>query len=197
MAIKYLVCSPGRSGSIFVTLTIAKSLKIRSVMSNISQLPNNDEPIVYHTHDAQLQLDSNIPVLHIVRKNLFAEIISAIICEEYNEWFRYTGNKDPFVADLDRFEEKYFWHKHWHAAHRAMTNYKHRQELSFEEFIGSSETICDQLQIPRVQVETDKSPYSVDNIINIQELRHKFNSLEQQPSPNSWDPEQWKDRRSK
>lgn len=197
MSVAYIVGSPGRSGSIFVALTIAKSLKIRAVMSNQEALVENSVPVVYHTHDAQRQLNFDTPMLHIVRRDLFAEIISATVCEEYNEWFHYSGNKPPFVADPEVFEQKYHWHKYWHQAHRALTHYTNRQELIFEEFIGRSEVVCDTLGIPRVSVTTNKNPYSAANILNINELRDKFDQLELLPPPAAWDPEQWKDLKSK
>jgi hypothetical protein len=196
MTIKYMVCSPGRSGSIFVATTIAKSLRIRPVMSNQESLPFSKSPIVYHSHDAQLQLDLDIPVLHVMRKNLYAEIISAIICEQYNEWTVYTGNKPPFVADLEIFEQKYIWHKYWHQAHRALTQYHNRQVLVFEDFIGRSEIVCSQLNIPLVSMQTNKSPYSEQNILNIDELKEKFNKLESMPPMTTWNAEDWKDKRS-
>lgn len=196
MAVKYLVCSPGRSGSIFVTLTIAHSLGIRPIMSNKSPLPVNDIPVVYHSHDAQLQLDPDVPVLHVTRNDVFAEIISAVISEQYNEWAQYSGNKPPFVADVAMFENKYYWHKYWHHAHRALTHYNNRRVLVFEEFIGNSQLLCDQLGIPRVHYKTEKSPYSQNNILNIAELREKFAQLEAVPPPDSWDREHWKDSRA-
>lgn len=197
MTIKYLIVSPGRSGSIFVALTISQSLRIPAVMSNQSALPNTSKSFVYHSHDAQLQLDPDIPVLHIMRKDLFAEIISAVISEQYNEWAIYTGNKPPFVADLEMFDQKYRWHKYWHQAHRALTKYNHRQILNFEEFIGRSELICDQLQIPQVRFQTSKSPYSQKNILNIDELKNRFAQLEQEPEPETWNSNEWKDLKAK
>lgn len=166
-------------------------------MSNQEWLVDNNIPIVYHSHDAQLQLDPDTPVLHVIRKDLFNEIISAVISEQYNEWYSYTGNKSPFTADLCMFEQKYFWHKHWHNAHRALTNYTNRQDLIFEEFIGKSEVICNQLNIPIVTFNTNKSPYSQANILNINELKEKFSELEAQPTSVQRVAEQWKDSRVK
>jgi hypothetical protein len=197
MSVSYIVGSPGRSGSIFVALTIARSLNIRAVMSNQEPLAEDDTPVVYHSHDAQRQLDPNTTMLHIIRRYVFAEIVSATVCEQYNEWFYYTGNKPPFAADIEQFEQKYHWHKYWHQAHRALTYYCNRQELVFEDFIGRSEVVCDALGIPRVHVSTKKNPYSADNILNIDQLKHRFNELESQPAPTTWDPEQWKDLKAK
>jgi hypothetical protein len=198
MTVKYLVCSAGRSGSIFVALTIAQSLKMRLVMSNQEPLPNTDQPVVYHSHDAQLQLpdQTDLQVIHVTRKDLFSEIISAVICEQYNEWFGYSGNGQPFVADLNIFEQKYNWHKNWHRAHHALTQYNNRHYLKFEEFIGRSEVICQQLNIPVVSTHTQKSPYSLKNILNLEQLTQRFVELEA-TSDLSFQAEQWKDQRSK
>jgi hypothetical protein len=196
MSVKYLVCSPGRSGSIFVTLAIARSLGLRSVFSNQEPLPNTDKPIVYHSHDAQLQLpDQDIQVVHVSRHDLFNEIISAVICEQYNEWFRYSGQGQPFVADLLTFENKYRWHKNWHRAHHELTQYQNRHYLKFEDFIGRSEVVCQSLNIPVVQIRTQKSPYSASNILNIQELSQRFAELES-AEPAEIQAEQWKDQRA-
>jgi len=197
MAVKYIVGSPGRSGSIFVALTIAKSLGIRAVMSNQEPMPQSSNLIVYHSHDAQLQLNSDIPVLHVMRKNLYAEIISAMVCEQYNEWAFYTGNKPPFVADLEMFEQKYFWHKYWHQAHRELTHYTNRKILVFEDFIGHSEILCDQLEISRIKIQTNKNLYSENNILNANELKEKFDELESMPPPATWKAQEWKDNRAK
>lgn len=198
MTVKYLVCSAGRSGSIFVALTIAQSLHMRLVMSNQEPLPNTNEPIVYHSHDAQLQLPDqpDLQVIHVTRNDLFSEIVSAVICEQYNEWFRYSGNGQPFVADLDIFEQKYNWHKNWHRAHHALTHYTNRHYLKFEDFIGRSEVICQQLNIPSVITRTKKSPYSSKNILNIDQLTQRFNELEA-AIDQEIQAEQWKDQKSK
>jgi hypothetical protein len=198
MTVKYLVCSPGRSGSIFVALTISLSLGVKTVMSNQEPLPDTSQPLVYHSHDAQLQLpDHDIQVVHVTRRNLFGEITSAIICEQYNEWFNYSGQGLPFVADLNMFEEKYNWHKYWHHAHQSLTQYQNRHYLTFEDFIGRSEVICSELNIPIVKnVRTQKSPYSSSNILNIHELLQKFLQLESQAAPEIV-AEHWKDRQSK
>jgi len=196
MSVKYLVCSPGRSGSIFVTLAIARSLGLRAVFSNQTPLINTDNPIVYHSHDAQLQLpDQDIHVVHVSRRDLFNEIISAVICEQYNEWFNYSGHGQPFVADLLTFENKYWWHKNWHRAHHELTRYQNRHYLNFEDFIGRSEVICQSLNIPVVQIKTQKSPYSFSNILNIQELSQRFVELESTELAEI-QAEQWKDQRA-
>jgi hypothetical protein len=198
MAVKYLVCSPGRSGSIFVTLTIARSLGLKAIMSTQTPLPKTDEPLVYHSHDAQLQLlDQDIQVIHVTRRDLFNEIISAVMCEQYNEWYNYSGLGQPFVADLNVFENKYHWHKYWHRAHHSLTRYQNRRYLTFENFIGRSEVICRELNIPSVtDVYTQKNPYLSSNILNIYDLSQRFLQLEStaQPARNA---EHWTDQRSK
>jgi hypothetical protein len=197
MTVKYLVASAGRSGSIFVALTIAQSLRLRLVMSNQEPLPDTDEPIVYHSHDAQLQLpDQDLQVVHVTRDGVFGEIISAVICEQYNEWSRYSGKGQPFVADLDVFEQKYNWHKNWHRAHHTLTKYKNRHYLKFEDFIGRSDVVCKQLNIPLVITRTQKSPYSSKNILNLEQLTQRFVELEAATGLD-FQAEQWKDLRSK
>lgn len=197
MSVKYIVCSPGRSGSIFVSMTIARSLNMRLIMSNQTALPATSEPIVYHSHDAQLQLpDQDITVVHVTRSDLFAEIVSAIICEQYNEWFDYSGKGQPFVADMEVFEQKYNWHKNWHRAHHKLTQYTNRRYLKFEEFIGRSEVVCQQLGIPVVNIRTQKSPYSQANILNLAQLQQRFVELEA-TEPVEFQAEQWKDLRAK
>jgi hypothetical protein len=197
MTVKYLIASAGRSGSIFVALTIAQSLRMRLVMSNQEPLPDTNEPLVYHSHDAQLQLpDQDLQVIHVTRDDVFGEIISAVICEQYNEWSSYSGNGQPFIADLDIFEQKYNWHKNWHLAHHALTKYKNRHYLKFEDFIGRSDVICKQLDIPLVITRTQKSPYSSKNILNIDQLLQRFTELEAVGQV-EFRPEQWKDQRSK
>jgi len=197
MTVKYLVCSAGRSGSIFVALTIAQSLGMRLVMSNQEPLPATAESMVYHSHDAQLQLPDqpDLQVIHVTRNDLFSEIVSAMICEQYNEWFRYSGNGQPFVADLDIFEQKHNWHKNWHRAHHALTHYTNRHYLKFEDFIGRSEVVCQQLNIPSVITRTKKSPYSSKNILNIDQLTQRFAELES-TEPAEIQAEQWKDQRA-
>jgi hypothetical protein len=182
MNIKYLVASPGRSGSIFVTATIAKSLNYRAMFSPAQQNINLNTPMVRHTHDATLQLpDNEIIVVQPYRQNLFRELISAVIAETYNEWSdsSYTGNGTPFVCDLEMFTNKYVWHKKWHQAFEYYTVYSRRIHLCFEEFIGNSAAVCQALDIPVVDLATKKSPYSENNILNVDQLQQEFEKLEQ------------------
>ncbi len=191
MPVKYLVCSPGRSGSIFVSMTIAQSLNMRLVIQE--SLPDTNEPVVYHSHDARLQLpDQDITVVHVTRNDLFGEIVSAIISEQYNEWFNYSGKGQPFLADIGMFEQKYYWHKNWHRAHHELTHYRDRRYLKFEDFIGCSKVVCQQLNIPVVSTFTQKSPYSQRNILNLAQLQQRFVEL-QATEQVEFQAEQWKD----
>jgi hypothetical protein len=181
MGVKYLVASPGRSGSIFVTMTIAKSLRLQSVFSLSTENINSAVSIVRHTHDATLQLPNHdIVVVQPYRCNLFKELVSAVISETYNEWSdnSYTGNREPFVCDLDLFRIKYIWHKKWHQAFEHYTVYSNRVYLCFEDFIGNSSAVCKALDIPTCNLKTQKSPYSENNILNIDQLQQEFDILE-------------------
>lgn len=175
----YLIASPGRSGSIFVTQTIGQSLKRSTQYSHRLSADNLPQSFIYHTHDATLQLpDHDLTVIQPQRKDLFAEIVSALIAEHYNQWTEYTPEQTPFVADLDMCYDKYVWHKYWHKAFETLTRYQHRIYLTFEQFIGRSAVVCKALGIPSVDLVTQKSPHSVKNILNIEQVKSLFDKLE-------------------
>lgn len=182
MGVRYLVASPGRSGSIFVTVTIAKSLQLTPVFSWPQENTNDHTPLVLHSHNAKLQLpDDNIVVVQPYRRNLFKELVSAVIGETYNEWSdeSYSGQGAPFVCDINLFRTKYAWHKKWRQAFEYYTSYTNRVYLCFEDFIGNSLAVCESLGIPKVYHTSKKSPYSENTILNIDQLRLEFEKLEQ------------------
>lgn len=186
MNVKYLVASPGRTGSIFVANTIATSLNYTIVFDSnllLTPAPQDNRPLVYHSHDATLQLNDEIIVIQPYRRNIFNAITSAVISEKYREWHNYTGNQQPFNADLTVFKEQYIWHKYWGQMFDQSTNYIHKVKLCFDEFVGNSSTICNSLNIPLVHYVSTKSPYK-NSIINIDELVEYYNELEKEFTTN-------------
>jgi hypothetical protein len=182
MNIKYLVASPGRTGSIFVAHTIAQSLGYKVVFDNnllITPAPKNNIPVIYHSHDVTLQFDEDIIVIQPYRKNIFNAIVSAVISEEYREWNNYTGNKQPFVADLEIFKEQYIWHRYWDKMFTRSTKYNNRINLCFDDFIGDSQKVCLSLNIPLTSYTSIISPYK-NNVLNITELEEYYKQLEQE-----------------
>jgi len=180
MPIKYLVASPGRSGSVFVSWVMAKSLNLQPIYSDWRKL-TVDQPAVLHSHEAKLQLDKDVTVIQVHRRDVFAQVISAIIAEEYNEWRVYqVTDKQPFVADIDKFYDKYVWHKKWHQAFEYYTQYTNVQHVWFEDFIGNAERLCDLLNIPKKDdlPKSQKSPYNQNYILNIEQLKQEFRRLE-------------------
>jgi hypothetical protein len=182
MQIKYIIASPGRSGSIFVANTISRSLGYTVIYASHTTVLENNMPPIYHTHDATFQIpDNNLIVVQPYRKDIFKEIISAVIAEKYNEWFVYSNKQEPFVVDLETFKNKYQWHKNWHRAFEHYTRYKYRKYLCFEDFIGNSIKICNYLGIPEVKYHSEKSPYTTQQILNFDELQEEFIKLELNP----------------
>jgi len=182
MIIKYIIASPGRSGSIFTANVISKSLGYPIIFANHKKTLENTAPVILHTHDATFQIpDNNLIVVQPYRRDIFKELISAVIAEKYKEWFTYSNNQQPFIVDLPTFRNKYQWHKHWHRAFEHYTKYKHRKYLCFEDFIGDSIKICKYLDIPPVTYCSDKSPYNKQQILNFDELQQEFISLELNP----------------
>lgn len=197
MNIKYLIASPGRTGSIFVAHTIARSLGYEVVFDSnllITPAPENNTPVVYHSHDATLQFDKDIIVIQPYRKNIFNAIISAVISEEYREWNIYTGNKLPFVADLEIFKEQYIWHRYWNKMFTQSTKYNNRINLCFDDFIGDSQKICSSLNIPLTSYTSTMSPYK-NNVLNVIELEEYYKQLEKEFTNNI--PELFKEIHSK
>jgi hypothetical protein len=58
--------------------------------------------------------------------------------------------------------------------------------------------VCQALQIPPVQLNTEKSPHGVVNILNINELEQQFNQLENDQNLHSCSIDQfdWKDHKA-
>jgi hypothetical protein len=178
MNLKYVVASPGRSGSVFTTLVIANSLK-QTALFNDNEITNINSPSILHTHNAHLQVDKTIPVICVQRKNLFNEIISAVIAEHYQEWNTYTNTGEPFVVDADLFETKYIWHKWWHRAFNHYTDYTNKTYLIFEDFIGNSQRLCNILNIPEVNYQSQPSIRKPSEcILNLNHLQERFTMLE-------------------
>jgi len=176
--LKYIVASPGRSGSVFTTLVIAKSLKL-NVLFDDKELINIDSPSILHTHNAHFQTDKNIPVICVQRKNLFNEIISAVIAEHYQEWNTYTSTGEPFVVDAELFETKYIWHKWWHDAFNYYTDYVNKTYILFEDFIGNSQYLCNALNIPNVSYQSCASIRKPSEyILNLDYLKEQFDIFE-------------------
>jgi hypothetical protein len=181
MAIEYLVASPGRSGSVFACLVIAKALDMRVIAGNWRNF-SLDRPTVLHSHEAKLQIHKDVCVVQVHRKDVFAQVISAIIAEQYNEWASYDPvGKQPFVADIDTFYDKYTWHKKWHQAFEHYTQYTNVQHVWFEDFIGDAEKLCALLNIPTKPnlPKSQKSPYGHERILNIDQLQQEYQRLEQ------------------
>lgn len=179
MNIKYMVASPGRSGSIFITLAVSRSLGLMPVFDNQGFDTSSTRSMILHTHDAMLQLPNDPVVICPSRDNLFKEVCSAVIAEHYNEWYDYTDNHQPFVADLDQFDVKYIWHKRWLEAFEHYTKYTNKIYLKFEEFIGNSVKLCQLLGIPPVEYVSKPSPRRPEQcIINFQQIKDRFVELE-------------------
>lgn len=184
MTIQYLVASPGRSGSIFACSVVARAMHLYPIYGNWRNLPLV-RPSVLHSHEAKLQLNPDVKVIQVHRRNVFAQIISAMIAEEYNQWSNYDAtNKKPFVANIDQFFDKYIWHKKWHQAFEHYTQYKNVQHVWFEDFIGNAEKLCTLLNIPQTSnlPHSKKSPFGEHYISNIERLKKEFNHLENDTS---------------
>jgi hypothetical protein len=61
MSLQYIVASPGRSGSVFTTLVVTKSLKLTALFDDKQSLHINS-PAILHTHNAHFQAGEYIPV---------------------------------------------------------------------------------------------------------------------------------------
>jgi len=181
MSLQYIVASPGRSGSVFTTMVIAKSLKLLPLFDS-KQIATVNSPSILHTHEAHFQANKDITVVCVQRKNIFNEIVSAIIAEHYREWYAYTSNGDPFVVDRDMFEVKYIWHKWWHKAFDHYTTYTNKTYVTFEDFIGNSQKLCNLLNIPEVNYQSEpslKKPHEC--ILNFDQLPEMFDWFENNP----------------
>jgi hypothetical protein len=176
--LKYVVASPGRTGSVFTTLVIAKSLKLNKLFDD-RDLINLNSPSILHTHNAHCQVDKNIPVVCVQRKNLFNEVISAVIAEHYQEWNTYTNTGEPFEVDAELFETKYIWHKWWHKAFNHYTDYTNKTYIMFEDFIGNSRYLCNLLNIPIVDFQSCASIRKPSEcILNFEHLKEQFDIFE-------------------
>jgi hypothetical protein len=178
MNLKYIVASPGRSGSVFTTVVVAKSLKLTALFDDNESL-NIDSPAILHTHNAHFQANKHTPVICVHRKSLFNEIVSAVIAEHYQEWNTYTNAGDPFLVDANLFKTKYIWHKWWHKAFDHYTDYTAKTHIVFEDFIGNSKHLCNILNIPVVNHQSQQSIRKPDEcILNLAQLKDVFNMFE-------------------
>jgi hypothetical protein len=159
-------------------MVIAKSLNLTPLFESKKVL-TVDRPAVLHTQDARFQANKDIPVICVQRKNLFNEVISAVIAEHYQEWNTYTTVGDPFVADLNVLEQKYIWHKWWHKAFNHYTIYTNKTYITFEDFIGNSQQLCNILSIPEINYQSQpalRKPHEC--ILNFDQLIETFNLYE-------------------
>lgn len=182
MTVKYLVASPGRSGSLYVARAISRSTGLR-IISDAENYKTITSPVVYHTHHATLQLEDSedLTVVCCTRSNLYATTISAIIGEISNEWGNYTGNQKPFNISRDTVEQKYVWNRWWQHQFDALNTYKNKIYLEFEEFTKNPNLIFDTLGIPVADVPVIKSPYTEQHIINIEEVKQWISEFENDP----------------
>lgn len=177
MSLQYIVASPGRAGSVFTTLVISNSLKLTPLFD--VGLVSNETQSVLHTHDPCFQADKNIPVICTQRKNLFDQIISSYMANQYQEWYQYTDNGDSFVADINIFEKKYTWYKFWNRAFDTHTTYLNKTYITFEDFIGNSRKLCNILNIPEIDFQSQQSMRNPQEyILNYSQLKEKFDLIE-------------------
>lgn len=182
MTVKYLVASPGRSGSLYVARAISRSTGLR-IISDAETHKDVTTPVIYHTHHATLQLaDDDLTVVCCTRKDLYATTISAIIGEVSNEWGKYTGNQKPFTVSRDMVEQKYVWNRWWQQQFDTLNTYKNKVYLGFEEFTKNPNVIFDTLNIPAVDVPVIKSPYTEQHIVNIDEVKQWIGEIEKDPT---------------
>ena len=183
MNIKYLVMSPGRSGSVFVARAISKATNMPLITDYTINKPISG-PVIYHSHKAELQIEDtdDLTVVCCIRKNLYATTISSVIGDSTGEWGYYTGKKLPFVADRNTVEQKYVWNRWWHQKFEQSTRYKNKVYLDFDEFTKTPSLIFDKLNLQQTTVNVIKSPYRENHILNIDEVNQWYHSFENDSS---------------
>lgn len=132
------------------------------------------------THDPKLQLDSDIPVILVKRRDLFKQTISGVLANHYQEWTEYTNKDGTFVADKNIFANKYIWNIRWFEAFNHYTTYKSKTEIFFEDILQNLLLINHAANLPHQEIElkSEKSPYGLDRIENLSEIKEFFNQLE-------------------
>lgn len=164
----FLVASPGRTGSSFLT-------------SYIKKLSEQFYPVsVVQTHNGMEQLPRNTVAIACRRRDLWSHTLSSVIAEKRDEWVKYTECNESFTIDLDKFENKYVWNLRWFDAFEYYTSYDTRINLYYEDFMQDHMLINRCLGLPEIPVETTTrpSPDLKNKIQNLEELKLLFDKLE-------------------
>jgi len=166
----FLIASPGRTGSSFLT----------DYIKNLSKALGINDVSVTQTHDATTQMSQDTVAIQCRRRDLWAHTLSSVISQKRNEWIEYTDCNEDFVIDLDDFENKYVWNLRWFDAFEHYTRYDKRIDLFFEDFMQDHMVINRSLGFPEVAASTDThpSPNLKNKIKNLQELKSFFDRLE-------------------
>jgi len=180
---RYLISSPGRTGSHIVTACIRSA-----------------GMLAMHTHNPFLKTDNDriTGLILVLRKNLFDAIMSNFIAQHTNQYTRYEKIIiDPFNVNLTDFKDQYCKHKWYADSHDFIRPYGLIKTLYFENFINDYDYIFKELNLiknldlvssPKVKnTLSAKAPYNyLDVIIDHQECRQLFDHLEQTEFPVLW-----------
>jgi len=182
MTKKYLIASPGRTGSVSLSAYIKKLFEILEIDSQI-----------YGTHDATLQMSEDTVVICSRRRDRWQHTVSSVIAQSTNQWTSYQDQNNRFKVKLEDFENKYVWNLRWFDAFEYYTRYTHKIDLFFEEWIHDMSLINQSLGLSRqvvVDCKFNVSPYKPDLIENLDHLKTFFLELENNKHLHSFPVEQ-------
>lgn len=181
MISRYLISSPGRSGSHIVAAMIQSA----------------DLPII-HTHYPLFPTDDDTKtgLIIVQRRDLFATIMSNIIVNHTGQTTEYTKTDfEPFTVTYEQFATQYNWHRWYYDNHDFSRPWGLIKTLYFEDFINNYNFVLQELNLvkkPKLILElgnpelveqfnpnfTVKAPYNYRQlIINHEECREFLNQL--------------------
>jgi hypothetical protein len=183
---KFVVYSPGRTGSTLITRELNSYFKIWYV-GTLSTRTAVDVPLVT-THNPLFQVRDPENYIAIIskRRSLFNTIISKIIADYTKEYTEYT-KKDISSINISskKFTEMYHFCKLFYMV-LDTSKFKQTVVIDIEDLLADSKFLFAQLGIDHNMIyKTEKSPYGQNFIDNHNDCKILFDELERTPISDS------------
>lgn len=137
-----------------------------------------------HTHDPAYSTgnDSATALIMVDRRDVFAVVMSNLLVWHSDQSTEYKKTVEPYTESEQQFRLLYRFHKEYLPKHDFTRPYGLVEKFYYEDFVNDHNHVLNRLGLTAVKsIATVPAPYNYrDIILNHEELRQVYESLEQQ-----------------
>ena len=181
----YVILGQPRTGTHLVMSIFESHFKYTTAHYALDDEFNYLDNTIVHTHDVNFTVDSRIPLSNISlivvkRRDIFAQLMSCKIAERSGQWTSYATNHiEPFNYHMSDFLKSLYESLKWYDDLDLGKMYNDISVVYYEDILEFKDSYIQQkLGISNSNIQSQPSPFKYkDIILNWESLKNQYNNI--------------------